>query len=388
MFERIIHILIKEFLQLFRNPRMRVIVFVPPVIQILIFGYAANTDVRHIATAVYDLDNSPASRQLVRDFSYSKYFDIKGYISSEDLQRQLIDKSDVSVVIRINRGFEKDLNANRTAQFQLIIDGTDSSTASIIGGYANTIAEKYSLGLLHGRAASRLVSMPGTDLSESERSAEVFASVDLRTRAWFNENLESRNYYIPGVIALIVTLITLLLTSMAVVREKELGTIEQLIVSPLRPVELILGKLLPFAIIGLADALLVTLVGVLWFDVPVRGNLLLLLACAILFLLTTLGIGLFISTLSGTQQEAMMSGFFFFFPAVLLSGFIFPIANMPVIVQYITLLNPLRYFLVILRGIFLKGVGVEILWPQMLALFIMGLAVLTVSSLRFRKRLG
>ena len=218
----------------------------------------------------------------------------------------------------------------------------------------------------------------------------VFISpdIDLRTRSWFNENLESRNFYIPGVIVLIVTLITLLLTAMAVVREKEIGTIEQLIVSPLRPVELILGKLLPFAIIGLADAVLVTLVGVLWFHVPVRGSLLLLLACTILFLMTTLGIGLFISTLCNTQQEAMMSAFFFFFPALLLSGFIFPIYNMPTVIQYITFLNPLRYFLVIVRGIFLKGIGIEILWPQMLALLIMGIAVLTISSLRFRKRLG
>lgn len=297
MFERIKQILIKEFLQLFRNPRMRMIVFVPPIVQILIFGYAASTDVKHIATAVYDLDNSPASRELLRDFSYSKYFDIKQYISSDRRQRKLIDSSEVSVVIRINRGFEKDLIAGRTAKFQLIIDGTDSTTASIILGYANSISEKYSI-------------------KTAARTLPVFISpdIDLRTRSWFNENLESRNFYIPGVIVLIVTLITLLLTAMAVVREKEIGTIEQLIVSPLKPVELILGKLLPFAIIGLADAVLVTLVGVLWFHVPVRGSLLLLLACTILFLMTTLGIGLFISTLCNTQQEAMMSAFFFFFP--------------------------------------------------------------------------
>lgn len=367
MFERIKHILIKEFIQIFRNPRMRVVVFIPPIVQMLIFGYVVTTNVRNIPTAVYDLDNTAASRSLIREFSYSRYFEIKKYIFSDEEEKLLIDKSAVNVVMRINRGFSRDLKGGRTAQMQLIIDGTDSNTAAIILNYANQILERYS-----AKVESHPASWPG---------------VELRSRVWFNENLESRNFYVPGVIALIVNLITLLLTSMAIVREKEIGTIEQLIVSPIKSYELILGKLTPFAIIAFVDVILITTIGVGWFRVPIRGNLLLLFVCLIIYLLTTLGVGLFISTLAATQQQAMMSTFFFFFPAVLLSGFVFPIANMPKIIQYLTCINPLRYFLIILRGIFLKGSGISILWPQMLVLLVMGLTILTISSLRFHKRL-
>ena len=209
----------------------------------------------------------------------------------------------------------------------------------------------------------------------------------LRSRTWFNENLESRNYFVPGVIAIVVTLVTLLLTSMAVVREKEIGTIEQIMVTPITPTEFILGKTVPFALIGLADVLLVTAVGVFWFDVPIRGNLLLLMGCAGIYLVTTLGIGLLISTVSQTQQQAMMGTFFFFFPAMMLSGFVFPIPNMPEVVQWITYLNPLRYLLIILRGIFLKGVGASVLWPEILALAVMGALMLWFVPTRFHKTL-
>lgn len=376
MFERIKHILIKEFIQIFRDPRMKAVIFIMPLIQVMVFGYAVTTDVKDISTAIYDLDQSSQSRSLIREFTYSGYFDVKRNITTDKEQESLIDKSFVNVVIRINRGFAQDLGANRTAQVQLIVDGTDSNTASIILNYANQIVEKYSSGILDKRAKTML------------QRPNDFPKIELKTRAWFNDNLESRNFYVPGVIALIVMLITLLLTSMAIVREKEIGTIEQLIVSPIRSYELIIGKLLPFAVIGLVDAVLVTLVGVLWFKVPIQGNILLLFGSTCLYLLTTLGVGLFISTLASTQQEAMMSTFFFYFPAVLLSGFMFPIANMPKIIQYVTYLNPLRYFLVILRGVFLKGSGVNILWPQMLALFVMGVGILTMSSMRFQKRLG
>ena len=376
MFERIKSILIKEFIQIFRDPRMKAVIFVMPMIQVMVFGYAVTTDVKDIPTAIYDLDNSQDSRNLIREFTYSKYFDAKYYLSNDEEQRVLIDKSQVSAVIRINRGFAQDIKSGKTAQIQLIVDGTDSNTASVILSYANKIMERYSASILGNRAKIML------------KKVDEFPKVELRTRSWFNANLESRNFYVPGVIALIVMLITLLLTSMAIVREKEIGTIEQLIVSPIKSHELILGKLLPFAVIGLVDALLVTLVGVVWFKVPIRGNVLLLLSSTVLYLSTTLGVGLFISTLANTQQEAMMSTFFFYFPAVLLSGFMFPIANMTKLIQYITYLNPLRYFLVILRGIFLKGSDFHILWPQMLALLVMGITILTMSSLRFQKRLG
>lgn len=376
MLERILSILKKEFLQVFRDPRLRIMIFVAPVIQVIVFSYAANTDVTNIRTAIYDLDNTRQSRDVVREFIYSKYFNEIYNINNDAQQKSLIDKSLVDAVIRINRGFAQDIQANRSGEVQLIVDGTDSNTASIVLGYANRIIEKYSAEIMSSRISASLV-----------RIGKI-PRVDLRERAWFNENLISRKYFIPGVIALIVTLMSLLLTAMAIVREKEIGTIEQLIVSPLKSSELILGKMLPFAIISIIDVIIITTVGVFLFKMPIRGSIVLLFACTMLYLLTTLGIGLFISTLSSTQQEAMMSTFLFLFPANLLSGFIFPVANMPQLVQYITFLNPLRYYLVILRGIFLKGIGIKILWPEMLSLLILGLFIFTLSTLRFHKRLG
>ncbi len=375
MFERIQTIFIKEFKQVFRDPRMRTVIIISPILQVLIFGYAATTDVKNIPTAVYDLDQTPESRDVIRGFSYSKYFNIKYYVYNDKEARGLIDKSKASVIVRFNRGFGRDLDGNKAAQIQLIIDGTDSNTAGIALSYANRIIQRYSYSLLQGRANAVL------------KQEITFPSVDLRDRAWFNENLESRNYYLPGVIALIVTLTSILLTAMAIVREKEIGTMEQLIVSPIKPIELILGKLVPFAIISIMDLIFIAGVGVLWFKVPIRGSPLLLFGATIIYLLTTLGIGLFISTISSTQQEASMSMFLFLFPANLLSGFMFPIANMPVIIRYLTLLNPLRYYMEIIRGIFLKGIGIRILWPQISVLLIMGISILTLSSLRFRKRL-
>jgi len=375
MFERIAAILIKEFKQIFRDPRMRTTIFIAPVIQLVIFGYAATTDITYIPTAIYDLDNTRESRDLTREFTYSKYFVVQNNITTDQEQRDLIDKAKVNVVIRFNRGFARDLNSGKGATVQMIVDGSDSNTAGVILSYANTIIQRYSYKVLKNEAAIYL------------KQAQ-FPSVDLRDRAWFNDNLVSRNYYLPGVIAMIVTIMTLLLSSMAIVREKEIGTMEQLIVSPIRPFELILGKLAPFAVIALAQVIMITTVGVLWFHVPIRGSLVFLFISTLIYLLTSLGFGLLISTVSATQQEAMMSVFLFYFPALLLSGFAYPIANMPQIIQYVTVLNPLRYFLVILRGIFLKGAGIEILWPQLAALLVMGICVLAISSMRFQKRLG
>jgi ABC-2 type transport system permease protein len=376
VFERIRAIIVKEFIQVFRDPRMLLTIFVTPVLQILVFGYAANTDVQNIPTAVYDLDNTYESRQLVRAFTYSNYFHAKFFITTDLEQNSLINRSQVSAVLRFDRGFGRDLEGNRSAQFQLILDATDSNTAGIVLSYASQIVARYNYDALKQRAAVYL------------RKTGVYPSVQMRDRSWFNTNLESKNYYIPGVICLMITVMTLILTSMAIVREKEIGTMEQLIVSPLRPIELILGKLTPFAIIALVEVLMITVVGAWWFRVPLHGSIPLLLACTMIYLLTILGVGLFISTLSATQQEAMMSTFLFFFPANLLSGFMYPIENMPVAIQYCTYLNPLRYYLVILRGIFLKGIGIGILWPQMGALLVYGLVVIVLSSLRFRKTLG
>jgi ABC-2 type transport system permease protein len=373
-------ILVKEFIQIFRDPRMRGVIFLMPVIQLLVFGYAVTTDVNQIPTVIFDLDNSLTSRDLVSRFADSGYFKVLEYVDRSERVTALMNQGKAGAVISIQKGFENQVRGGRTAPVQLIVDGTDSNTAGIVLNYSARIVSRFSEELL----AERRGSMTGAESA----GAAALLPVRLESRAWFNENLESRNFYIPGVIAIIVLLITLMLTGMAVVREKEIGTIEQIMVTPIRSWEFILGKTIPFALIGFADVVLITVIGVLWFQVPIRGNLLLLFGATGLYLLTTLAIGLFISTVSQTQQQAMMSTFFFYFPAVLLSGFMFPIANMPEAVQWLTYLNPLRYFLVVVRGIFLKGVGPSVLWPQMLALALMGVITLWLAARRFHKTMA
>lgn len=376
MFTRITSLIVKEFLQVFRDPRMRFVIFVSPVVQIFIFGYAATMDITNVPTAIYDLDNTKQSRDIIRLFSYSKYFDIRRYLRTESDIQDVMDHSIIKGVIKFNRGFAQDLTSNRTAQMQIIVDGTDSNAAQIILGYAGTIISNYNSRILQQRGEIYL------------NRKDIYPVVDLRERRWFNVNLESRNYYLPGVIAMIVTLMSLILTSMAIVREKEIGTMEQLIVSPIKPIELILGKITPFGIIAVVQMIMIATVGVLWFHIPLRGSIPLLFGSTFIYLLTSLGIGLFISTVSSTQQEAMMSIFLFYFPAILLSGFAYPVANMPQWVQIITIFNPLKYYLIILRSIFLKGVGMPVLWDEISTLLVMGIVVIIASSLRFRKNLG
>jgi ABC-2 type transport system permease protein len=375
MFERVKHMLIKEFIQVFRDPRMRTVIFVIPCFQVFVIGLAVSTDVKHVRTAVYDLDSSQASRDLTDRFVQSGYFDVTERVGDDDRARYLLDHCDVSVVLRFNHGFANDLYAGRTARLQIIIDGTDSNTASIVASYAVQIATAYSERVLTER------------VERAAGPAGKTGRFQLLTRAWFNENLDSTNFFVPGVIVVVVALATLLLTSMAVVREKEIGTMEQLMVTPITPTEFVLGKTIPFALIGFMDVVLVTLIGVFIFGVPIRGNLLLLFFSTGLFLMTTLGVGLLISTISQTQQQAMMTVFFCFFPAMLLSGFVFPVANMPTVVQWLTVVNPIRYFLVIVRSLFLKGVGIEVLWPQMLPLFLIGMSMLILAVRRFHKTL-
>ncbi|MCL4812915.1 MAG: ABC transporter permease [Vicinamibacteraceae bacterium] len=375
MIERIRRMLVKEFIQIFRDPRMKGVIFMMPIVQTLVFGYAVTTDVSHVRTAIHDRDHSIESRELVARFVRSGYFEIAAAVADEHEASRLLDEGAVKAVLRVHHGFAGDLRAGRTAVLQVIVDGSDSNTAAVVLDYAGRIARAYSDEVAGRRAAARGAPVPA-------------GGVRLETRAWFNDNLESRNFYVPGVLAIIVLLVTLMLTSMAIVREKEIGTMEQIIVTPIRPLEFILGKTVPFALIGLADVLLITIIGVGWFSVPIRGSLLLLIGGTMLYLLTTLGIGLLISTLSETQQQAMMSSFFFYLPAVLLSGFMFPIANMPAPIQWLTYLNPLRYFLVIVRGVFLKGIGPGVLWPQMAALALIGVSLLWLASRRFRKTLA
>lgn len=360
---------------MFRDPRMRMVIFGVPILQTLIFGYAVTMDVRNVQLVLIDRDNTPTSREFVARFTGSDYFDVVRATSDTAAATAEIDAARASAVLQINSGFEADLRAGRAAKAQLIVDGSDSNTARLVLNYSTSIASAYNNDVV----LATLLRQSGRDLH---------GGVDLRARAWFNENLESRNYFVPGIMAVLVMLISLMLTGMAIVREKEVGTIEQIMVTPIRPIEFILGKFAPFIVIGFVDVALVTAVGVFWFDIPIRGSFALLLLGTACFLLSTLGIGLFISTVSSTQQQAMMTTFFFFYPAMLLSGFIYPIANMPRVVQWLTLANPLRYFLVIIRGVFLKGVGFDILWPQLAALVAIGVLVMGFAVSRFRKTLA
>ncbi len=373
MFARIKEMLIKEFIQAFRDPRMLVLIVVPPVLQLLIFGYAASTDVKHIATAVYDLDNSQISRDFTNMLGATEYFDIVAYPQNiRDIIR-MVDRDEVDAVFQINKGFSEQILAGQTANLQIIVDGTESNTAGVVLSYGGKIAEKYSENLLVDRLAvigGRVTKIP---------------QVMLESRTWFNENLESRNFYIPGLIAIIVMLSVLLLTCMAVVREKEIGTMEQVMVTPISRMEFILGKTVPFAIIGLFDMVMITLVGTQWFDVPIRGPMYVLRLGTIFYIMSALGCGLLISTISQTHQQAMMTSFFFFFPTTLLSGFVFPIENMPRVVQWLTYLNPMRYFLIVVRGVFLKGVGLEVLWPQVVVLAVMGGMTLSLAARTLQK---
>ncbi len=375
MWERIYRMLVKEFIQVLRDPRMKALIFVMPVVQLIMFGYAVTTDVDHIKTAVCDLDKSPQSRALIERFTASGYFTVVDNTDRPERLGELLDRGQAIVGIQINRGFADDLRSGRQAAIQTIVDGTDSNTGTVAMDYAQRITQEF----------SRARSAP-TELTTLAQPTQTYP-IELRSRAWFNPDLKSRYYNVPGVIAVVVLLISLLLTAMAIVREREIGTMEQLMVTPIQPFELILGKTLPFVLISFIDVLVVTFIGINWFNVPIQGSLLLLLFGAGLYLMSTIGIGLFISTISQTQQQALMSSFFFYLPAVLLSGFMFPISNMPEPAQWLTYLNPLRYFLVIIRDIFLKGSGWQILWPQFAALAVLGTMLLLVSSLRFKKRM-
>lgn len=385
MWERLRHILIKEFIQLFRDRRLRAVVFGTPILQLVVLGYAVTMDVREVTTAVADFDGTPETRELARRFESSGYFRVAHRVGEARALRDLLDEGRVKAALQLDPGWSRDLRRGHPAVVQVIVDGTDSNTAGVVVDYASRVVARYNAEVAREVAAAERLRAAVSAVAVAPRAA---ASVDLQARAWYNPELKSRNFYVPGIIAILLMLTSLLLTSMSIVREREIGTMEQLMVTPIRPAELILGKTLPFALIGFFDVTLITLVAVFWFEVPIRGSLALLFGATALYLLSALGIGLFISTISSTQQQALMSTFFFFQPAMLLSGFVFPIANMPEPIQYLTWLNPLRYYLVVIRGIFLKGSGPGVLWPEMLALLALGAAVLAVSTLRFRKRLA
>jgi ABC-2 type transport system permease protein len=386
VWNRIITILRKEFIQVLREPRMRFLIFLPPIIQLIVFGYAVTLDVDHARIAWMDMSRTPESRALRACFEGSGRFDVVALPANQEEVQQLLDRSRVHAVVAVLPGFARDLARGRTAQVQVLLDGTDSNTASLVSAYAAGVISKFA-GRIKPNSRNDQQMIQVTKVTREGKLEPPGSSVIPSTRVWFNPDLRSRNYFVPGVVANILLMVTLMLTAQAIIREKEIGTMEQLMVTPMRPLELMLGKTLPFALVGMVNMLVVTGAALLIFHIPFRGNFFLLMLCSLLFLMTSLGAGLFLSTISNTQQQANMGSFFFTMPAFMLSGFTFPIRNMPLPVQYLTYLNPLRYFLEIVRGVFLKGVGVSVLWPHILILAVYGTAVLSLSAVRFHKKL-
>jgi ABC-2 type transport system permease protein len=376
MFTRIIQVLLKELIELRRDKWAHFRLLIPPIIQILVFGYAATFEVFGVSTVMLDLDHTQESRDLISRFTYSGRFEVVRI--AHDLREidNAIDRSDATVAIVVHPGFANLLRKGQTAPVQVIVDGTNSNTALIALGYVNQIAATFSQDY-------------ASDLLQRTRAGPTarVVQVTLEQRPWYNPDLNSRWFFVPGVIATLLLVITVNLSSFAIVREREVGTLEQIMVTPIRPIEFILGKTVPFFLIGVGEVVLVTAVGTLWFGVPFVGNPLVLLLGTSLFLLSTLALGLLISTLCSTQQQAFATNFFVLNPFFILSGFAFPIASMPVALQWFTYANPLRYYLVIIRATFLKGVGLAVLWPDLLALSALGVGILAVSVLRFRKSL-
>lgn len=375
-FTRVIASLVrKEFYLILQDRRMLGVSLVVPILQVLLLGYAATTDIHGSRIVVADMDRTPVSRDFIRKFTSTEYF-VYGYSVDRfgDVDRYLTEGK-ASAALLIPPRFGDMVLAGRTAPLQMIFDGTDANTASILLGYATQIVNSYSRSVRPQMAMTGGGALPGR--------------VNPEPRVWFNPDLKSQYFMVPGVVALVLMIITMTLTSLAIVKEKETGTLEQLLVAPIRPYQLILGKLIPFVLMGFVSVSIILTVARVWFGIPMRGDLVTLYALSGLFILTTLGLGLFISTIARSQQQAMLiAQFFFFMPFMFLGGFTFPIANMPEVIQWLTYLIPLRYFLEILRGVFLKGSGMADLWFQAVMLMVLGGAIFTLSVLRFRRRLG
>jgi ABC-2 type transport system permease protein len=368
----------KEFLELRKDPKLFGVVIVAPILQLTLLGYAATTDVRDVPVVVADGDRSSSSRELIARFDGSPNFTVLEVVSTVNDVEPYLERGRAWLALSIPAGYGVQVARRIPVTLQVIADGSDSNSTTVALGYATSLIGGYAQELVEGRAAAA---------PPAEEPVRRAGSIEPRIRIWFNPQLESRHFMIPGVLALVLLVVTANLASMAIVREKELGTLEQLNVTPLRRWELIAGKLLPYGAIAMVDVLLVVAVAVFWFEVPLRGSFALLLGMSLLYVMCTLALGLFISTISETQQQAMMTATFFFLtPMIYLSGFIFPIENMPQVIQAVTYLIPLRYFLVIVRGIFLKGIGLDLLWPQATALAAWGSIVLALAVSRSRKR--
>lgn len=364
----------KEFYQVRQDRRMLGISIAAPIIQVILLGYAATTDIKNTDMAVCDQDRTAESRNFVRSFTSSGYFIHAYSVETPGEVDALIADGRVQTALVIPRGFASTMLAGRTTMVQIVLDGTDANSSNIRLNYATQIASTYAQNLLLAQSA----------MAKTITAGRLFPE----PRVWFNPDMKSSNFMVPGVVALVLLLITMMLTSLGIVREKETGTMEQLLVTPIKPHELILGKLIPFTVIGIVDVVIVLALARFWFAVPMLGSIPLLFGLSLLFILTTLGLGLFVSTIARTQQQAMLiAAFFFFMPFIYLSGFAFPIANMPESIQLFTYLIPLRYFLEIVRGIFLKGAGIQELWPQAAAMLGLGVLIFALSVLRFQKKL-
>ena len=375
----ILNFIKKEFLQFKRDKRMFGVILLAPVLQLIFLGYAATLDVKNVKTVVWDQDKSVTSRQFLEKYEKSGYFTMEYYVSSYDEITELIDNGEAIMAIIIPPDFEKDILSGKTSKLQTIFDGSDGNKTLIAAGYSQGITISFGTNIINeflersGRKNSPVTRLP---------------VIEAETRAWYNPDLVTRNYMLPGIVGMLIMVVTINLTSLAIVKEKEIGTFEQLIVTPLKSYQIIIGKLVPFSILGFVSITIVITVMRFWFGIEVKGSVPLLYFAAFLFMLSTLGLGLFVSTISKTQQQATMTSFFaVMMPMIYLSGFSFPIDNMPMWVQYITYLIPLRYFITIVRGIILKGVGLDELYGQFLALFVFGIVILALSSLRFRKKL-
>jgi ABC-2 type transport system permease protein len=374
--ERIRQMLKKEFIQTLRDPHTRWILFGPALIQMFIFGYAATMEIKHVSLAVLDQDNTQESRELISHFSASRYFRITKYVSERDELRRGIDRGDFLLAVEIDSGFAQRVRNGQGASVQVIVDSSNSNTALVAIGYLSQVgaafAQHYQIDQI-GRTAPQLVSF--------------VPQVNLEARPWFNEGLLSEWYFVPGVIGNLLLIQIMNLTAFAVVREREIGTLEQVMVTPIQRWEFIVGKTVPFFLIGCSDATMLTLIGTLWFGVPLRGHIAVLAIGVMVFLLAALGLGLLLSTLAKTQQQSMITAFFFTMPMTSLSGFGTPVSSMPLFFQRLSYFNPLRHVVLILRSIFLKGVGLEVLWPDMLLMAGFAFLMLSVSVLRFRKSL-
>jgi len=378
---RVGHLVKKEFIHIVRNRQNFKLLLIAPILQLILFGYACRLDVQDVKTVLVDLDKSSLSRQLIDAFSRSGYFVIIDTLTSYDDVDYYLQKGLASMAVLIPPDFERKAQSNSTADLGILIDGVDTITAGTVSGYAQSILKRFATDI----SASHMNRMQGL-LYDSSNPRLIVPEVADASRSWFNPNLVSKDFFVPGVVVLILLSLSIIVTSAVIVREKEIGTIEQLMVAPISRIELILGKTIPCFSIEIVTLAIIVPLAFLVFDIPFRGSMAFFLVTSLLFLFTSSGIGMMISAFCRTQQQAILTSFMFLQPSVLLSGYAFPIENMPEIVQYITYLNPLRYFITIVRGVFLKGVGLEVLWPQVLPIILMGIFAIGVASRLFKRR--